>query len=148
MQEAKLSTVVQLILRCGWFRSQIWQTVSGEAAQLATEIRAKKTGNQLQGWGGSHMRKVKTAVRLHKIPERSQGARDLFLRLLSLRLLSSHPPPFAGGSSPNDAAPCTRTSDRREEARSSYSSFLHRGHAGTMPGLDPNLPQPRLVFSL
>ena len=89
---------------------------------------SRKAGNELQGWGGSHLRKVKRAVRLHKIPERSQGAWDLFLRKLSLPLLSSPPPPFPGGSSPKHPAPCTRT--KWQEGRG-LLSLLHFFAQGT-----------------
>lgn len=82
-------TNVQLILRCGVIHSQIWQTFSGGAAQLTTEV--------------SHQR-WKSAARLGRGTfERSQDSCMRYQRDLKEHDISSStssPPPFPRGSSP------------------------------------------------
>lgn len=86
------------------------------------ERSVTKTGNQLQGWGGAHLREVRTVAWASRDLNQSSG--NPFPHILpcslSRRLIPKMPPS------------CARTSDREA--------------AGTRAGADPNLPQPRAVF--
>lgn len=84
-------------------------------------------GNQRQGWGGAHLREVRTLA---------WDTREIS------KSTTSPPPhplllPFQEAHPQNAIALC-----QDKWQRSSW----HRGHAGTTAGADPNLPQPRAVF--